>query len=59
MRDEVNAGHQMIHGGGYNHNSANRWFDQTIQVSLLHLVTIINFHFHIIEFNLLKILRTY
>ncbi|XP_063596946.1 choline O-acetyltransferase-like [Penaeus indicus] len=31
MRDEVNAGHQMIHGGGYNHNTANRWFDKTIQ----------------------------
>lgn len=32
-RDEVNAGHQMIHGGGFNYNTANRWFDKTIQVS--------------------------
>ncbi|XP_071520828.1 choline O-acetyltransferase isoform X2 [Panulirus ornatus] len=31
MRDEVNAGHQMIHGGGFNHNTANRWFDKTVQ----------------------------
>ncbi|KAK4290228.1 hypothetical protein Pmani_036855 [Petrolisthes manimaculis] len=30
-RDEVNAGHQMIHGGGFNYNTANRWFDKTIQ----------------------------
>nr|XP_053646928.1 choline O-acetyltransferase-like [Cherax quadricarinatus] len=34
MRDEVNAGHQMIHGGGFNHNTANRWFDKTVQFVL-------------------------
>jgi len=32
-RDETNMIHQMIHGGGSDYCSGNRWFDKTIQVN--------------------------
>lgn len=30
-RDETNMAHQMIHGGGSHVNTANRWFDKTLE----------------------------
>lgn len=31
-RDETNMAHEMIHGGGCENNSANRWFDKIVQI---------------------------
>lgn len=49
-RDETNMIHQMIHGGGSEYCSGNRWFDKTIQVNLLIQHNYSNnflFHYHL------------
>jgi hypothetical protein len=34
QRDDVSLAMQMIHGHGAKHNSANRWYEKTMQVTL-------------------------
>lgn len=34
-QDETNMAHEMIHGGGSDSNTANRWFDKTMQVMMI------------------------
>lgn len=45
--------HEMIHGGGSDYNTGNRWFDKTMQVNLWP----VNVHFnHKITYIIIKML---
>lgn len=44
QRDDVSLALQMIHGHGATHNSANRWYDKTMQVRRMLSLSLSAYH---------------